>query len=53
MIGDHTAKVKLIRLNPCTAKLGVYPSVSRYMASVSYSFTFMSVGGGLSAEGSE
>ena len=53
MIGDHTAKVKPIRLNPCTAKLGTYSPVSRYMEFVSYSFTFIPVGGGLSDEGSE
>jgi len=53
MIGDHTAKVKLIRLNPCTAKLGTYSPVSRYMGFVSYSFTFIPVGGPLSDEGIE
>ena len=53
MIGDHTAKVKLIRLNPCTAKLGSYSPVSRHMGFVSYIFTFISVGGGLSDEESE
>ena len=53
MIGDHSAKVNAIRLNPCTAKLGFYPTVSRTMASVTFSFTFTAVGGPLSAEGSE